>query len=207
MNKVIIFGGEHYNALGLARVFGVNGISPDGVLIIDSKHSDRIFASKSKYWNKVMHVKNEEDGLRVIIDAYSNESEKPVLVPSSDRAELLIDQNKSLLEKRFIIPGFRAGNFSVQELMNKNTQAKWAKDLGLLIAKTWEVSLIGDITTEAEIIDTFPCILKPVLSSEGKKTDIVKCDNRADLIKNVTRLKNGGGVQKNTCSGIYHERV
>ena len=37
MNKVIIIGGDHYNALGLARVFGVNGVKPYGLLISYSK--------------------------------------------------------------------------------------------------------------------------------------------------------------------------
>lgn len=196
MNKVIIFGGEHYNALGLARVFGVNNIFPDGILIIDSEHPTRIFASKSKYWNRVIHVKNEDEGIQTILKEYSNESEKPVLVPSSDKAELLIDQNKGLLETKFIVPGFKTGELSVRELMNKNSQAKWAKDLGLLIAQTWELSLSEDISAEAKKINKFPCILKPVLSSEGKKTDITKCDNMAQLIDALLRLENGGNGYK-----------
>ena len=32
MNRVLIIGGDHYNALGLVRCFGVNGIKPDGIL-------------------------------------------------------------------------------------------------------------------------------------------------------------------------------
>lgn len=192
MNKVIIFGGEHYNALGLARVFGINHIFPDGILVVDFEHTNRIFASKSKYWNKVIHVTNEEEGFKIILEEYSNEPEKPVLVPSSDKAELIIDQNRSILEKKFIIPGFKTVELTVKELMNKFTQAKWAKELGLLIAKTWELSILKDISTEAKKIDKFPCILKPVLSSEGKKADIVKCDNQIELIDALSSLRNKG---------------
>lgn len=192
MNKVIIFGGDHYNSLGLARVFGVNGIKPDGILTIYQKNYSRIFAAKSKYWNRVINVDSEEEGLRKIIEDYSHEKEKPVLVPSSDKAELIIDKNKKELEEHFYVPGFKDERYSVLELMNKYTQAKWAQELGLNIALTWELNLLGDLQDEMRKVNKYPCILKPVLSSEGKKTDIKKCNDAEELRRTLRNLESKG---------------
>lgn len=67
MNKVIIFGGDHYNALCLVRVFGVNGIKPYGILTVEKGQERNIYAAKSKYWQKVWFVKNEEEGLKKLL--------------------------------------------------------------------------------------------------------------------------------------------
>lgn len=191
MNKIIILGGAIYhNSLGLARSFGVNGIAPYGILVGDKKSKWRNPSALSKYWAKVWIVDDEEEALRLLLDEFAKEDEKPVLVPSSDGAALIIDQNYFLLSEHFIVPGIKGKQGEIAKLMDKFEQIKWARSLGLRIA-------------EAEIIDfenlsnyrpelSFPIILKPVVSAEGQKQDIRKCADTVSLFQELEILKEKG---------------
>lgn len=186
MNKVIIFGLEHYNSLGLVRAFGVNGIKPYGILVGKKNNRFDSYASKSKFWKKTWIVDSEEEGINKIIDLFSNEKEKAVIVPSSDGAEVIIDQNLERLKKFFFVPGIGDKQGAVSRLMNKTTQAEWAHSIGLKTAESWELDL--EKRNSIEQIKKYPCILKPVLSSEGEKSDIIKCENRKSAENAIATL-------------------
>ena len=104
MNKVIIIGGDHYNALGLARVFGVNGVKPYGLLISYSKHKRDNFCYASKYWEQTWFAHDETEALQILMKEFSGEPEKPVLVPSSDGAAIAIDERGAELDQYFLLP-------------------------------------------------------------------------------------------------------
>lgn len=190
MNKVIIFGGDHYNALGLVRVFGINGIKPYGILTVGMDGKNKAYASKSKFWKKVWLVKDEEEGLSFLKEFFSHEKEMPVIIPSSDGAELLIDNNLDTLRKKFLLPSINSTQGLIGELMNKTNQNQWANKIGLKTAKSWELNL-KELDCE-RIIEVFPCILKPVLSSEGEKADIIKCLDIDEAKKAIAILKKKG---------------
>lgn len=190
MNSVIIFGGDHYNALGLARVFGINGIKPYGILTVDKGQEKKVYAAKSRYWNKNWIVNSEEEGLNIIIEKFSNIYEKAVIIPSSDRAELIIDQNMNRLKSKFYVPGIRNEQGAVSRLMNKTIQNEWAQTIGLKTAESCELDLYENDCIRK--IRWYPCILKPVLSSEGKKEDIVKCENQECVLQEIETLKKKG---------------
>jgi len=191
MNKVIIFGGDHYNSLGLVRVFGVNGIRPHGILVLSEENRKNAYAYKSKYWETCWFVENEEEGISKLLENFADEKEKPVIFPSSDAAELIIDNNISVLKEKFIIPGIKQQQGAVATLMNKKNQIQWANEIGLKTALTWELDLTK-ISEEKNKIQSFPCILKPVVSSEGEKKDITKCMSREELEVNLSILRNKG---------------
>ena len=158
MNSVIIFGGDHYNALGLARVFGINGIKPYGILTVDKGQEKKVYAAKSRYWNKNWIVNSEEEGLNIIIEKFSNIYEKAVIIPSSDRAELIIDQNMNRLKSKFYVPGIRNEQGAVSRLMNKTIQNEWARTIGLKTAESCELDLYENDCIRK--IRWYPCILK-----------------------------------------------
>ena len=191
MNKVIIIGGDHYNALGLARVFGVNGVKPYGLLISYSKHKRDNFCYASKYWKQTWFAFDEAEALQILMREFSGEQEKPVLVPSSDGAAIAIDERGAELCKYFLLPGFRSEYGKVARLMNKYTQYEWAVQSGLKIAQSLIVNFDG---TEKKQIQyqKYPCIVKPVISAEGEKADIKKCHSEADLLKYFSSLSQKG---------------
>lgn len=187
MNKVIIIGGDHYNALGLVRCFGINGIKPDGILT-EPNVSSR-FCNHSKFWNTVKYVTDENEAYQYLLTLPSCD-EKPVLVPSSDGAMLMIDAHNEELSKKFILPGFKNNPGMVAHLMNKYNQMKWANNLGIETAKTWMLNLNDYKNLLSQFV--YPCIVKPVISSEGHKSDIRKCDDEKSLISAIDWLKLNG---------------
>ena len=188
MNKVIIIGGDGYhNSLNLARVFGINGVAPYGILVKAGNTKWSNPCSLSKYWAKVWLVDNEKEAITFCLQQFKDENEKPVIVPSSDGAELEIDDNLDLLKPYFILPSMKGCQGEISHLMNKYDQIKWAKELGLKIANAEILSLEDSLPVKTNL--NFPLILKPVLSAEGKKQDIRKCDNQEELQKELDLLR------------------
>lgn len=191
MNKVIILGGDHYNALGIVRSFGVNGIKPYGILTTVSKNPTENFCFLSKYWEKTWFALSDKEALVILKREFSHEDIKPVLVPSSDGMAYEIDTHYDELKQWFILPNINCKQGEIAKLMDKKTQTQWAHQLGLRTAKTWCVELSDDLNGfYSEVF--FPCILKPVISSEGHKTDISKCENLECLKGKMTELKRKG---------------
>lgn len=187
MNKVIIIGGDHYNALGLARVFGVSGINPYGILTTYGAKKSHLCAYKSRYWNKYWHVIDESEAIQLLMSEFLHEEIKPVLVPSSDGAALAIDNNYNDLSKHFILPGIKGEQGAIAFLMNKSNQALWAMNAGIKMAKTILIDLTKDLGVQIDNIP-YPCIIKPVVSTEGMKSDIKKCDSKEILLQTFERL-------------------
>ncbi len=191
MNKVIVLGGAGYhNSLGLARVFGINGIEPYGILTKASKHKLGNHCALSKYWKKVWLVDEEEEAISILLDNFTKEDEKPVLVPGSDGFAYLIDSNYDYLSDYFILPGINHKQGEVVKLMDKYQQVKWGKSVGINVADAQIIQL--DAETINPITIGFPLILKPVVSAEGDKKDIRKCEDQKSLYVELEGLKKKG---------------
>lgn len=191
MNKVVVLGGDHHNALGLARVFGINGIKPYGIITTISKKEKENFCHLSKYWEKTWFAISEEEALDVLKREFSNEKEKPVLVPSSDGMAFAIDTRYDELSGCFILPGINQTPGEIARLMDKKNQSEWAQKIGIRTAKTWCLDL-SDEHTSIYSNTVYPCVLKPVVSAEGHKTDIRKCDSIDELRKQIALFKKKG---------------
>lgn len=187
MNEVIIIGNDHVNTLNTARVFGINGINPYGIII--SKHPEESCCVKCKYWTCVKFIDDAESLLDTLLSIKVKSKGKPVLVPTCDVAMFLIDSNADSLFTKFILPGFKNKPGKVVELMNKHSQAEWAKDNNIPIASTYVVDLFSTIDYS---IYPYPCILKPVVSAEGSKSDIRKCENAKELQIMISEFKSKG---------------
>lgn len=191
MNKAVIIGGDHYNALGLARVFGVNGIKPYGILVTQSKKTKDNFCYASKYWQKTYFVSDEEEAICILNQKFSNYDEKPVLIPSSDGAAIAIDRYADSLQNHFVLPGFYNEYGKLALLMDKYNQNQWASQNGLKVAQSTIVHFDGSEKKQIAKVK-YSCIVKPVLSAEGEKSDIRKCDNEKELLEYLRQLSNKG---------------
>lgn len=185
-NKVILLGGNHHNGLGLARIFGINGIKPYGIII--GKDSKRNFICKSKYWEQTWTVTDENEAIDLLKKIFWNEKQKPVLIPWSDGAAQMIDSHLDELKEYYIAPSIAGRQGAICELMDKQNQVEFASKYGIPMAKTWTVYFGEDLPSGL----LFPCIVKPVASYEGNKSDIRKCDNESELIKYLDELKEKG---------------
>lgn len=187
LNKVILLGGNHHNGLGLARIFGINGIKPYGIII--GKDSKRKFICKSKYWEKTWAVANETEAINILLKNFCDEKLKPVLIPWSDGASSAIDQNLNRLIKYFFVPSLNGKEGAVDSLMDKFNQIEFAHKYGLPMAKSWIVDLHQNNLPNDLV---YPCFLKPVASYEGKKSDIKKCDTISETAEYCEELRKKG---------------
>lgn len=177
-HKAVIVGDNHHNALNLARSFGVNNIKPVGFIICDKKKE--LFVDKSKYWNEVYILSSYNDLIINLINVFKNEKYKSVLLPCSDTAAMLVDANLDILSQYFILPSLNSRQGAITKLMDKEEQVYFAQENGISIADTWVIKVENWESIVDEIV--YPCIVKPVSSYEGKKSDIKKCDNINELI-------------------------
>ena len=172
LHKHIVFGGEHYNPLGVIRSLGEFGIKPV-YIVMDSKLK---FASKSKYIHKVHVVSSIEEGYKLLLDVYGNEKNKPFLYSTDDSFEGYIDERYDELKDRFYF--FNAGKSGrVNEFMNKEAIGNLAVKHGLNFLKTWRVK-VGVIPEDIE----YPVITKAVDSkSFGWKSLVHICKDQEEL--------------------------
>ena len=178
-NKVIIIGGDHHNGLGLARIFGLNGKNVFAVVISNKKRS---WMATSKFVEGHAVFKTEKEGLDFIIETFSNEPQRPVLIPYSDGAALELDNRLNQFKEKFYVPSINGEQGKIASMMDKKAQYKWALDHGIKMAK----SLIFNVRDNTDVIAStigFPVILKPVVSAKGSKFDIHICKNEEELKK------------------------
>lgn len=171
-NKVVVFGGNHHNTLGVVRSLGEKGIKSYAII-----HGGRdSFVSKSRYIKKYWLTENEECGIELLITQFSCEREKVIVICCSDGASNAVDLHYDILKEHFFIPNAgRQGR--VNELMNKETMRQLAEKTGMLTPQTWNLE-VGDIIPD-DI--KFPCITKPLYSIEGSKADIFICQTFEEL--------------------------
>lgn len=186
-NKVILIGGNHHNGLGLARSFGVNGIKPYGVIV--GEGAEHGFVRKSKYWAKTWVIKSDDEIVEFLLNAFQNEKEKPVVIPYSDGAAEEIDLNLDRLKEHFLLPSIGGQQGKIAELMDKQKQVEFAQTYGIPMAKSCVVDL-NDIRLPEDMI--YPCIVKPVVSAEGEKSDIRKCDTETQTVAYLQELRQKG---------------
>ena len=186
-NKVILIGGNHHNGLGLARSFGVNGIKPYGVIV--GEGAEHGFVRKSKYWAKTWVIKSDDEIVEFLLNAFQNEKEKPVVIPYSDGAAEEIDLNLDRLKEHFLLPSIGGQQGKIAELMDKQKQVEFAQTYGIPMAKSCVVDL-SDIRLPEDMI--YPCIVKPVVSAEGEKSDIRKCDTETQTVAYLQELREKG---------------
>lgn len=175
MNKVVVVGGDHHNTLGVIRGLGERGIKPNLILVTPSKMT---FVDASKYITKLWKIKENAEIVDLLLSQYRDEKEKPVVICCSDTSSGVIDDNRDKLIPYFILPGAEEQG-RISSLMSKKRMAELAVEVGLNIPQT---TYINSPDTELSQIK-LPCIIKPLESRKGKKTDISICRTYDELKK------------------------
>ena len=178
INKILIIGGDHHNTLAVARCLKRNNCDIK-LLIHDNKNKDKVCIRHSNCVTSIDYVEDSEHGILKMLREYEFRN-KTVLFPCSDLAAYTIDAYYNELYKKYIIPGFKNQPGKVCLLMNKWEQKKLAERNKLPMAKTWIISQVrGFFCIPDDII--YPCIIKPIKSIDGKKSDIRVCENEIEL--------------------------
>lgn len=177
MNRVVVIGGDHHNTLGVIRGLGEKGVSPDLILVTPSKMT---FVDASKYIARQWKVKEDDDIIDLLLAQYKDEVEKTVVICCSDSSSGIIDENLDRLNSFFFLPGSNCQG-RITKLMNKQEMANLANEVGLIIPNISHVSGFEQDLSKIQL----PCIIKPLVSRFGNKSEIAICRSYGELQKYV----------------------
>ena len=179
-HKFIVFALDHYNPLGAIRSLGEKGIKP---IFIAVKHRAEL-GSRSKYLSKLHSVNSVEEGYKILLNEYGNETIKPFLITCDDRTTGYLDERYDELKNKFVF--FNAGsNGRITNYMDKNNILEIAKKHGLSILET-RVLRKGEIPDDLR----FPIITKSISPNVGGwKSDVHICRNAQELKEAYTRIE------------------
>lgn len=190
-NKIIIIGTDHHNTLAAIRAFGekhceivivIHGsnLNPKKIQVLSSRYAKR---------KQIYLIKNDKERLLEIIKKYSDPSNKSVLFPCSDFAEMVIDSNYVLLSAGFALPGFLWNPGKVCKMMDKWNQYLFAKNNNIPTLPTFLINV--DLAALPDNL-LFPCIVKPRISAIGSKSDIKICQDEKSLLAVLSYYKRAG---------------
>ena len=171
MNRVIVIGGDHHNTLGAIRGLGERGIHPDLILVATSSMT---FVDASKYITQFWKIKDDDEIVKVLLNNYQGEHEKTVVICCSDSSSGVIDENRNRLESFFYLPG-AVEQGRISQLMNKREMAELALKVGLNVPHAYYVKDLSEENIQ------LPCIIKPIESRKGSKSEIAICKTYDEL--------------------------
>lgn len=172
--RVVIVGGDHYNMLGVIRSLGKD-YDINAIIISDDNYS---FCNKSKYVNKSVVIKNDVNMILKKIKEFADKEVKSFLIPTSDLTACIIDENYNELKKFYYTNNINDEQNQIIKYMDKYQQKKLCEKLNINIAATFVVDLKNLNKTSSY---KFPCILKPIVSAYGEKSDIMIVNSEEEL--------------------------
>lgn len=181
---VVVIGGDHYNTLWVVRSLGIMGFKPTIVVVNPLKKCS--FVTKSKYVFTAYVVSDEVEMLELLNKL--SFLERVVLFSSCDSVSDVIDQNYDELKKKYILPNCGEQQGMLSYWMDKRVMTELAVKLGFNIPYSTEINLRnGQFSLPDDI--PYPCVLKPLKSSVGQKTDFRICVSRDELEKALISLR------------------
>ena len=163
--NVFVIGGCHHNALGVIRSLGEKGIRPYVVIQSDE---EKPYIRLSRYISRYWIVASEQEVLAILkSEAVHFHGEKAVLIACADNLSSLVDMNHDELRQWYSLPGTDEQGL-VSRLMNKEVMSQLARKVGFFVPLSIAVNTGDDV----DISIPMPWIIKPLVSKDGKKTDI-----------------------------------
>ena len=172
-NKVIVWGVDGFNTLGLMRELGSSDL--DLVFLIKGHKG---IAASSKYCQKYIETASIKDGYNYLISNYKDEIHKPIIITSGDDIITYIDRCREELEKYFILP-VTSEKGNIEKYIDKNTMTALAEEIGILCPKSIYITKKSDISSVR-----YPCIIKPSHQKPGHYNEF-----KFRICKNEKKLK------------------
>ncbi len=181
--EVVAVGGDHYNTLWVVRSLGLAGFTP--TVIVVNPHGRHSFVTRSRYVKKA-YVVPDEVAMLDVLRRLSFPSRVAVL-SSSDGAADMIDQHYDELSVKYILSNCGGRQGALSAWMDKRRMTELARRVGFLVP--WSLEVDGSNYRSVAVNDVpYPCIVKPLKSSRGQKTDFCICQNADELKERLTAL-------------------
>jgi len=204
-NKIIIWGRDNYNTLGLLRQLS----GEDRIIFFLMWDKPVGCASASKYFGEHAVVASMEEGYQYLLSHFSNEAQKPVIFTPSDELIEFIDQHKIELQQRYILPGTKEQGL-LTKIDDKNTMTELARKLGFLVPQSQMCRKDSDLKNVP-----FPCIIKPAHTTIGHRNEFKFkiCENEKVLTNALKYVRRGSEfilqqyIPKESVALVYGARL
>lgn len=193
----IVVGTGSYNDLGVIRSLGEKKIP---VYYVTNK--EHVFPiHKSRYIVQTIYCEmNEKEFVSTIKSICTQQHAHGVIFPTSDITALHLDRNYTSLKEYC---SFSHAYGKLEQEMDKRQM--------VIRAETAELKVPASISADArELPDNinFPCIIKPLTSAFGEKSDITICYNNEELLsaaKIYVRKNNVDILIQDLVTDVRHE--
>lgn len=154
--KIIIWGKDNYNVLGLLRQ--LKDYQYQIVLLLIGKK--QYCATLSRYCHNKVFVKDVKAGYDYLIKNNDNETLKPIIIPTNDLVAECIDNNQDILKEKYLFSF--SENKSLSTYLDKMVMHDIAQSCDITTPKSYYLS--DDL--QAKKVG-FPCIIKPIKKLVG----------------------------------------
>lgn len=121
-----------------------------------------------------------------MITLYSDSKEIIPVIASCDSAALVLEENTERLRNTFVFE--YTTQYTLQELFVKEQQVKLAGEAGFNVPKSFLLKELKDMNA-LPVGFSYPCIIKPLVSCQGAKSDIRVCRSLDELNNNINSLQ------------------
>lgn len=179
-NKVIVWGIDNFNTLGLMRELGTSDL--DLLFLIKGKSG---YAARSRYCKHYVETTSTQDGFNYLKQNFNNEKYKPIVIVSGDDVAVYLDLHRDELMDQFYLPITRKKG-ELQKYTDKYTMTCLAKSIGILCPESYKIRWNSEIGA----ID-YPSILKPSHENPGHYNEFKYkiCKNKRELISTLKYVR------------------
>lgn len=171
-NKIIVFGNDHSNHLGLVRSLGEKGIRPYCVIVGTNKSN----IAWSKYPQSFKFCNSIEEGGELIYNNFKSEKLKPIILTGADDFVHYLDINYDKFAPYFFF--FNAGESGrVTRYMKKDVVSELAEKHGLFVPKSVIYNQGGGFPENIK----YPCFCKADTSVKYSKQSEDVCYSKEEL--------------------------
>ncbi len=192
MYNVVVLGNDHTNSLSVCQCLGMAGYEVTAV-VWGNKSG---LLKSSRFVKTILSSSNVEGCIDKIIEYFTGTNSKIPIIACCDTAALALERNTNKLKPKFLYE--YATKVSIESGLQKENQTTFAIKSKFNVPKTWNLNDTMIIPVDV----VYPCLIKPLVSLEGAKSDIRVCRDREDLIKNLSSLQ----FTKNVLLQQYIER-
>ena len=177
---VIVFGNDHTNTVGVTQSLGKVGYS-----VIDLLFGNRTgYVLASKYSKSIIWGEDENDCVEKLLKENIAGNRQVPIVCCCDKAALAVNSKYNELTKQGFITEHSTGYLSFEQYFEKDIQVKLAEESNFNVPKSCVVDSLQNVPEDQK----YPCLIKPLVSCQGAKSDIRICHSYDELQKQYNSL-------------------
>lgn len=187
----IVLGWNYSTSLGVVRALGMAGYRVELYYIAKSIGDSWITASSKYISRTIEHIgRDDENIVKELLQKYCGNDDTHILIPTDDYTSSLLDRYYDCLSVKFLLPHIGNGQQgAITRLMDKSVQASLGKEYNLNTIDFQKIFLPKSGNIELPDCIRYPCFVKPMVSLDGRKTEMRMINSESDLHEHLEIMR------------------